>query len=52
MSTYELRDLAETTNDPDLYELAAAEFEHLGMLVAAARCRERAQHYRDLHGAE
>ena len=42
-----LRSQAEAGADPDLYEMAAAEFEALGMLTAAERCRERARHYRD-----
>ncbi len=43
-----VRMMAEATNDPELYEHAAAEFEVLLMHSTVARCRERAKHYREL----
>jgi len=49
MVTYDiacqLRADAERTNDPKLYQLAANTFAALGMLAAASRMRERAEHY-------
>ena len=43
---YKLRFAAESTNDPDAYEKAAAAFEALNMMSAAERCRDRAKFYR------
>jgi hypothetical protein len=40
-----LRIYAETTNNPQDYELAAAYFELAGMELAAQRCRDRAALY-------
>ena len=41
-----LRALAERYDDPHLYEQAAAELDARGQTCAAARCRDRAKHYR------
>ena len=41
-----IRAMAEKYNDPELYELAAAEFRALGAVHAADRCQERADYYR------
>jgi hypothetical protein len=46
MTAWDLRDLAEKTDDPELYELAAAEFSAIGMEAAARRCLDRAEIYR------
>lgn len=43
-----LRTRAEQTADPEAYEIAAAEFDALGMPAAAAACRDRARHYRSV----
>lgn len=40
-----LRTLAESTADANAYEIAAAEFEAIGMSHAAQRCRDRASYY-------
>ena len=41
----QLRTIAEQGNDPCAYEIAAAEFDAIGMCVAAGRCRDRAALY-------
>lgn len=46
MNAWELRDLADQTGDPELYEKAAAVFVAMDMSEAARRCQERADYYR------
>jgi len=45
---FNLRTLAETSDDSNAYEMAAAAFNALGMFESAARCRDRADYYRRL----
>ncbi len=46
------RTIAETQDDPMLFERAAADFEALKMPAAAQRCRDRAMHYRKIDVVE
>ena len=46
MTAIELRILAEATDNPELYEQAAEEYEKIGYEASAQRCRDRAKLYR------
>jgi len=46
MTAWDLRTLADRTGDPELYEMAAADFEKMDMPHAAQHCRDKAAHYR------
>ena len=45
-SVYRL--IAERSDNPEMYEIAAAELEAAGMPCSAAACRDRAKHYREI----